>query len=451
MSSSGQSTQSEGAAGVSSAAASHSPLDRNGIWLASAVSGVLLMLYLPFGLDTAVQMNDTRSASAAAWNIATRGELAFPEQWPVTREIWSVEGRDGRNYSNRFPGVIAWGVPFFFVQETIRPSVHAEEHYLFIDYRAGAVAGAVATALGVGASFLLYGYFVSRLAALAAALLTGLGTSLWSVASTALWPHGLTHLCITLALLALASKKPWLLAIATVIALTARPHVAIGLLPIGVWLLHQRRWAEAGGMAGGALLGLGLVSAYSYAVFGTALPAAGYGVAEMGRLAKDPALFAESVAYALGSRHKGLFVYSMFLLVLIPFSLRAWRISPGWVRAATVGAVSYAVFQALATNLIGGDHFFGYRVQLEPLALMAPLLVLCWTSGVRAERRLNWLFGALAVGAVAVHAIGASTYTIERGVAASYRESAEQRRMEVLEGLGQPDETSLGNDSAGAG
>lgn len=404
-------------------------------WLAVAVFGLVLALYLPFGLHTTLQMNDTRSASAAAWSLAAPGELAFPEQWPVTRAIWAVEGRDGRFYSNRFPGVIAWGVPFYLVQESVRPSIDAQKHFLFIDYTAGAVAGAVATALGVGASFLLYGYLVSRLAALGAAMLTGLGTSLWSVASTALWPHGLTHLCITLALLALVSKRSWLLAVATVAVLTVRPHVAIGLIPAGLWLLHQRRWAEAGGMAGGAFLGLGLVSAYSFVVFGTILPAAGYDVASLGSIAADPLYLGQSLAYSLVSFQRGLFIYSPFLLMLLPFVVRAWRIGPGWVRAATAGGAAYTIFQATATNLVGGGDFFSYRVQLEALALMAPLLVLSWASGIRSGRLLKWLFGAMGISAIAIHAVGAAQFAIDPGVAAEYREWSEQKRIEVLEGL----------------
>ena len=188
-------------------------------------------------------------------------------------------------------------------------------------------------------------------------------------------------------------------------------------------------------MAGGAFVALGLVSTYSFLVFETVLPAAGYAVDELGTWARDPALLGESVAYGLASRQRGLFIYSPFLILLLPFCVRAWRISPGWVRAAAVGAVAYAIFQAVATTFVGGDHFFSYRVQLESLALMAPLLVMCWASGIRTDHWLKWPFGAFAISAVAIHAVGVSLLTIDPDVAADYREGAEERRMEVLDSL----------------
>jgi hypothetical protein len=109
-----------------------------------------------------------------------------------------------------------------------------------------------------------------------------------------------------------------------------------------------------------------------------------------------PNLWSADLAATFFSPLRGIFIYSPFLLALLPGVIKAWRVAPAWVRSSTVGAGLYLLVQLAGNVWIGATGFFGYRLTLEPLLLVTPLLALAWqewTSQITIARRA---FGALA-------------------------------------------------------
>ncbi len=116
--------------------------------------------------------------------------------WP--RQDWYVDTGD-RLTSNRPPGAIFWAVPFYWLsgaepdQMTLPPA---------------SVAASVAVALAVAVLAAVFAAVVDRWLAFWSALLVGLTTPLWGVASDALWQHSVSVLWLALGLLFL-SRSRW--------------------------------------------------------------------------------------------------------------------------------------------------------------------------------------------------------------------------------------------------
>jgi hypothetical protein len=124
------------------------------------------------------------------------------------------------------------------------------------------------------------------------------------------------------------------------------------------------------------------------------------------------------------------FVYSPFLLMLLPGLRAAWAEAPQWARSAAAGGLVYLGVQLKANYFAGGAHFYSYRYAIEPLTLMAPILVLAWQNHVAPTARRRGAFASLLVVAIALQAIGAFCFGnaqrfsnwIPYGVALSFRD-----------------------------
>ena len=91
---------------------------------------------------------------------------------------------------------------------------------------------------------------------------------------------------------------------------------------------------------------------------------------------------------ALFSRQVGVFVWSPFLLVLLPGIRAGWRAAPSWARGSALGGILYLLVQYKANRATGGD-FVGYRYPLEALVAMAPVLFLAFKEKIAARRPLH--------------------------------------------------------------
>lgn len=149
--------------------------------------------------------------------------------------------------------------------------------------------------------------------------------------------------------------------------------------------------------------------AYNAAVFGSPSITGGYSDSFATRAASfDLVNYFGNVALALVHPVRGLFVYSPFLIFLIPGLPAAWRKAPGWVQGSAIGGVLYLLFQLKANRYSGGDSFWGYRYPLEALAAAGPLLLLSYTEWIRQQSALlRRLFLYAAVGSIVLTAMGA--------------------------------------------
>ena len=99
---------------------------------------------------------------------------------------------------------------------------------------------------------------------------------------------------------------------------------------------------------------------------------------------------------AMLDSRRGLFLYSPFLLILLPGLLAVWRTAPAWVRGSAVGDVIYFLVQYKLNRFADGSAALGYRYPMEGLIALAPRLFLSYMKSVRT----HWIAVRLFVVAV---------------------------------------------------
>ena len=370
--------------------------------------GVLLaFLFLATATTGPAQVNDTRAASIGAWALGTQGSVLLPADWPQSHNYWGVEGRNDRVLVNRFPGVAYWASPAYTVAAHLGDQEPAAHPFLVPAVPASITAALTAAAVAVALFVLLRGV-VSRPVALAGTVAVATGTSLWSVAADALWPHAPAMLALTGTLLAWRRSHPGLAAACATVAVLVRPHLIVVVLVLALFAWRRERIRDSLALGGGALAGVVLLSVYSAWAFGTLLPIAGYDAPGHlgGLLHHSPWQTIRGLGLALISPSHGLLVYSPVLVPALVGLAAFWRRLPPWTLASALTGLLYLLVQMRAVGHTGGEGFFAYRTTLEPLILAAPALVLATAIAVRYPWQRTML-AALAAISIGVHGYGA--------------------------------------------
>jgi hypothetical protein len=371
------------------------------------------VIYLATATYDSFQVNDNRAVNISAWSLGTRGTLELPAHFEGSNR-WVVEGRDGALYTNRFPGAVLWATPFHAVGEMfIQRGV--PDHGVFISHAPGGVAAATVTALAVLVSYLVFRRLADRKLALASAVVLAFGTGVWSVSADAMWTHGLTHLTLMLGLLAASEGRNVRSGLAFAAAILTRPHTAAVAAVVGLWAgRHTRGLRPIVTIGLLSVFGAALVSAYSRVIFGTWQPIAGYRSSAIADVATSSwAEMGEKLIATMAHPVRGVFIFTPFLLLLIPFVRRGWRASPWWVRSSAIGGLLYLTLQLRVNPWAGGGGYFGSRLTLETLVLSAPLLLRTWQSTVRHNERLKGAAVGLMTVAIGIHAVGATIRSID--------------------------------------
>ena len=339
------------------------------LWLVAL--GVLL---LTTSNVTDAQANDCIAALLPAWKLAWHGTAQLPEF--VGKNIWVKEGPWGA-LSNRLPGTVLWGVPFYRVLGIPQAPT----------FFPAAVAAATAVSLGVAALYASLLRIVPRRLALAAVTLLALGTGVWTSAADALWTHGPNVLWLGLAMWALSRDRWRLAGFAFGLGVMTRPHLAFAAAVIGVVLaVYLKSWRSLVHIGSTSVLGfIGLLVWNRIVWQQWALLTGGYeapaSTAVAAATSSDfPLLLLNRVAGTFFSPGRGVFVYSPFLLLLLPGLVAAWRVALPWVRACLLAGLAYMAAQLSANGFSGGDGFTSYRLAIEMLVLATPMLALCWSQ-----------------------------------------------------------------------
>lgn len=368
----------------------------------AVVAGPLLAVYLATASYAMPQSPDIVAAALPAWQLAERGTLALDDH--AGDNPWLVDTGE-RIVSNRQPGVIAWALPFY----ALAPDTSADDPPL----GPAGVAAAVAAALAMGVLALVFRTLVPPPAAVAAALVAGLGTATWTVSADGLWPHGPGQLWLALGMLALRGAHFARAGLGFAAAILTRPNAAVVAAVTGLYAAWRQRSLRPAVLVGAAsAAGVAVLVAYNTLVFGSPSLTGGYPSDFTDRLTTMTLTrYAENVVGTLVSPSRGVLVLSPFLLVLAPGLRAAWRAAPDWVRGSALGGLVYLLLHLRMNRFWGGTNFFSYRYPLEALTLAAPLLLLAyreWAARTRGRRR--WLAAAVAA-AVGVHALGAVYFT----------------------------------------
>lgn len=369
-------------------------------------AGTFLLVLLPLlalYLATASRDNqnvDSIAAAAPAWRLATHGDLNL-EQFEGLP--WIIETEDGFR-SNRQPGVIAFGVPFYMGSDStlsgrLPPLTPA------------AVAGAVSAALAMATLQLAFRRLTSPTTAVVAALIGGTATATWRISADQLWPHGPAQLWLALGVLSLAAGWYFKSGLMLGLALLTRPVTAVAAATIGLaYGTLVRRLRPIVLIGAGATAGLLGLMTYNQIVFDSFSPTtSAYGdqfTSQAG--AGGTTGYLSNLGGFFFHPANSLFLWSPFLLVLVFGIPRAWRAAPPWVRAAALSGVIYLLVHA-ALNRQSGGLQRNYRYPLEMLTLAAPLLVLAYDKLVARSPRLQRVFGAAVVASIVIQANDALT------------------------------------------
>ena len=363
------------------------------VWLAA-----LSALLLATSNVTDAQANDCIAALLPAWKLAWYGTAQLPEF--VGKNIWVKEGPWGA-LSNRLPGTILWGVPFFRLLGTPQAPT----------FFPAAIAAATAVSLGLAALYSALLHLVPRRVALAGVTLLALGTGVWTTAADALWTHGPNVLWLGLAVWALSRDRWWLAGLALGLGVMTRPHLAFAAAVIGIVItLSVRRLGPLVQIAATSAIGVVGLVVWNRLVWGQwAVLIGGYDTQAANatsNVQSSPLLF-DRLAGTLFSPGRGLLVYSPFLLLLLPGLVAAWRVAPPWVRACLLAGPAYLAVQLSVNGFSGGDGFTSYRLAIEMLVLVTPMLALCWVQWTSCRLWRRAAFAVLAWAAVTQHAMGA--------------------------------------------
>jgi hypothetical protein len=401
------------------------------LWIAAA--GPLLLLYVLTIRVHAQDMSiDSISVTSSSWQLAHHGTPRLPANGSYY-DAWIIPSGSGHVVSNREPGLIGLAAVFyrllpFTANHNVAPA---------------SIAAALVTAAAMGTLALVLRRLVRPRVALLAALAAGTATSTWAVSSTALWPHGPDQLYLAMAMLAMAAARFGRAGVAFALAVLTRPPLAIVAAVTGLWGSYVRRSVRPAIVVGTfAACGLAGFLAYSHTFWGGGLQSqyTAAGSASIGDgdfvanfLDVHPSAIVGLLVNVVGtlvSPGRGVFVYSPFLLMLLPGLRAAWAEAPQWARSAAAGGLVYLGVQLKANYFAGGAHFYSYRYAIEPLTLMAPILVLAWQNHVAPTARRRGAFASLLVVAIALQAIGAFCFGnaqrfsnwIPYGVALSFRD-----------------------------
>lgn len=369
-----------------------------------AVFAGFAVVYLATAAYSTTQSVDTIAAAVPAWQLVENGTLRVDEFREATP--WFVTTPDGV-YSNRFPGVIFIAVPLYALASLLGFSGGASPTLV----PAGMTA-ALVTAAAMGVLFVVFSRLAPPTIALVAVLVVGLGTGTWSVSGHALWTHGPAQLYLALAMFSLAREKYASTGAALAFAVFTRPQLAMVPLAIGIRdtvRLRSARPAIVIGLLSAA--GLAALLAYNAIVFGEPSITGGYApYAAENLTGMGIGSYLMNWLMTLVSPTRGLLLFSPFLLAAVPKIRTAWREAPGWVRSSAVAGGLYMALQLRVNAWSGGDTFLGYRLAIEMVTLLAPLLLISTRLWVGDYRGRRIAFSLAVAWAVALQAFGATAY-----------------------------------------
>jgi hypothetical protein len=379
--------------------------------VAGAIFFLLVIIYLSTASWGVHQSRDPIANALPAWRLAIAGTFAvdgYETPWLSLDQYgeglfrWYVV-HEGHSYSFYPPGTAVVGAPFYGIAALVSPSLRTE----FAPWPA-AVAASVFAAAAVTLFYVLLTRLVERRIAIRAALIAGLATPVWAVSADALWPHGPAQLWLVLAMFGMAAQRHGLSGLTFGAVVLTRPLALVAAVVAGTAEGLQRNSLRPTLLIG-AGTGLGLLGLVTYnaLILGTPSLTGGYGSYPIDTLAALGFTgYLRNLGGALFSQ-RGIFVITPSLILLLPGLRTAWRVAPGWVRSAALAGLAYLLVKMAFTLYTGGAAYFGYRLPLQALTLMAPLFVLSWETWVKPRAGARKVFAVLVLGAFTFQAMAA--------------------------------------------
>lgn len=371
------------------------------LWLFTFLGFALLFLTTAHWWGT--MSVDTKAADYASWRLAHTGSLDLSGVRDLPANPFFVPAGE-RIIPDRTMGVILLGVPLQLLLSPLRLSPDVAGVMTAALCAAATLANVLLTLVKLGAR---------RLQALSAASVLGLGTAVWTVASTELWSHTASLLWLSTMLLALSVNRLSWAALTTIPLVWSRPHLALVPAAIGIGILMEnRRIRPALAFAVAGLISLGGLWLWNDWIYGhPSLTGAYYGQYVGPRLTATSGAAAsswlENLLGTVFSPLRGVLLYSPITALAAVCAVYGWRRCPAWVRGAAVGGLAYLAVQLKLNDFTGGAAFFGNRLILESLLLATPLAFLGYVDIAKGRPRVHVLAKVLAGISVTIHLTGA--------------------------------------------
>ena len=328
---------------------------------------------------------------------------------------YAIEYHDGNPYG-LFPiGTSLISIPLVYIAERLSPGLDA---YLS-QHIPEAFEGLIASLYGAAAGTLFFWAILAKFRnAQIAGVLTAMfcfGTSMWSVATRALWQHGPLILMLTIAMLLLAHprSRPSLiryLGIPLAAAFMIRPTAAI---PIGILSLYVVVFYRSSAMwylAGAALTAAPWIT-YNVHMFHQLVPAYYFPQRLGGSMTIGTAMLGNLVSPA-----RGLFVFSPVLLIGGPGFILSQRERDDrglhWAFASII--VLHWLFVSRFPHWWGG-HSFGPRLMSDILPFVTYFAGFSVQAVLRLRSKRRRIMGAFVLAtltavSIIIHAAGALSW-----------------------------------------
>ena len=264
------------------------------------------------------------------------------------------------------------------------------------------ISAALITAMSASLLFVVLRRLTSWRWALLLAVVYALGTSTWSISSQALWPHGLSELCLVITCYVLLQPQPSTaalvaLGLTTAVMLANRPQAIVVAAPAFLFVSLYHRWRVIAFALLPALVGV-LLILYNRAIFNHA--SGGYG-----SLAAFNGKIMEGLPGLLISPNRGLLIYTPIMLFALWGAIQVWRVpSPPWLRWLSVvvalHVLMYASFSEWWAGYAWGPRYFTDIVPALVIFLVYGLVPFCRRPAIRI------LAGALIVYGIVIQSIG---------------------------------------------
>lgn len=229
-----------------------------------------------------------------------------------------------------------------------------------------------------------------------------LGTSTWSIASQALWPHGLAQasLAALLAVLVWGPRSPatsFGTAVLCAVMVWNRPQMTVFAVAVAAYALSRdrRAWVPLLAVAVPAVAALAV---YNLSALGSL--AGGYGGFDHFRTPFFTGLGGLTI-----SPNRGLFIYTPLALFAVWGAIAVWRReSPVWLRMMTIALIAHVILYAKFDDWWAG-YSYGPRYFTDVQPLLAVLLVYGLVP-LWHRRAVQMAAVAMALYGVVVQAIG---------------------------------------------
>jgi hypothetical protein len=421
--------------------------------LGLSIAPILLVIYSANG--TFLTAADTEVNARSAWNLVEHQSFLMTPRSSPDYYHWKVAGPKGTHdvrvtyfdqrieelvqkqqlyveqesylvRASRWPGY-AFNTFGFGVSTTSAPIMACldpwlsdpETKYAWL-WKGGKIAASLFVAGSAVWVYLTLVRYLHPVSAWCLTLAYGLGTSVWSISSQALWPHGPSEFFLAMGTYALVRSKDhgswgaWC-GFAFACATCCRQPSAMAVLAAGLYFLFVDRRALILFVLAGLPLALAMFGFNAWC-YGSPFH---FGELLVPQLARETtgndAMWQTplhvGLAGLLMSPSRGLFVYSPFLVASLWGFVRIWK-TRHWIELRPVtGAI-------LAMWLVHSRYFdwwggwsFGYRHIVDSTTLMVICLVPLANIALRPWSQ--WLFGGLLAWSIGVQAIGAWAFDIE--------------------------------------